>query len=413
MRAGTDTWIIFSEELRGHLRSRWYVFFTVLVVILLVIAMFVVPLFENGGGPAAVGADLRRIGFVDESGLLPSLGGSAGPVRFDSRAAGLQAVAADRVDSLYVIGANYLQSGRIEQYAKFEGRFPSSPAGEDAFRTSLVQALIAGQVDDAVAARVLDPAQLESFRVTSDATVEGLTPAAQAAGSLVVPMLFAALLGMGLAVSFGYMVTSVSEEKESRLVEVIVTSTSPFSIVAGRLLALLVMGLAQAAVWIIAAALTMPRIFNSMGGGTRFTVSAGLWGMIVAAFVTGYLLTTALSILIGAVAPSSREAGRLGGWIAALGFVPFWFFALLITHPNGLGSRIMSYFPLVAPTGLLLRSGVGGQMAAWQIVAGFAGVAATAGVVLWIAGRVFRAAILMRGQHLSGHNLWAALRDPD
>ena len=52
-------------------------------------------------------------------------------------------------------------------------------------------------------------------------------------------------------------------------------------------------------------------------------------------------------------------------------------------------------------------------MAAWQIVAGFAGVAATAGVVLWIAGRVFRAAILMRGQHLSGHTLWAALRDPD
>lgn len=52
-------------------------------------------------------------------------------------------------------------------------------------------------------------------------------------------------------------------------------------------------------------------------------------------------------------------------------------------------------------------------MAAWQIVVAFAGVAVTASVVLWLAGRVFRAAILMRGQNFTGHNLWVALRDPD
>jgi ABC-2 type transport system permease protein len=99
--------------------------------------------------------------------------------------------------------------------------------------------------------------------------------------------------------------------------------------------------------------------------------------------------------------------------IPVLGFAPFWFFGLLITQPDGLVSRILSYFPLVAPTGLLIRSGVGGQMAAWQVVAAFAGVAATAAVILWLAARVFRAAILMRGQNLTGHNLWVALRDPD
>jgi ABC-2 type transport system permease protein len=313
VRAGADTWIIFSEELRAHLRSRWYLFFTAAVVVLLIIAMLVIPLFQGKGGPTPSGEDLRRIGYVDSSGTFPSLGGKTGPVKFVSKTEGVQAVAAGKIESLYVISADYLQSGRVEQYAQFEGRFPSSPAGEAAFRTLLVQALIAGKVNAAVTARVLDPTRLESFRVNSDASVEEPTPAAEAAGALIVPTLFSALLGMGLAVGFGYMVQSVSEEKESRLVEVIVTSTSPFSIVTGRLLALLVIGLAQAAVWIIAAALTMPRIFNSFASGTRFTVTAGSWGMIIAAFVTGYLLTTALSIFVGAVAPSSREAGRLGG----------------------------------------------------------------------------------------------------
>lgn len=375
--------------------------------------MLVVPLFQNDDESPGLGADLSRLGYVDESGRFPDLGTPAGPVEFNSRTEGLQAVAAGRIDSLYVIGDDYLESGGVEQYAQFEGRFPSNPSGEAAFRNLLVQALIAGRVDATVTTRVLDPAQFESFRVTEDAMVEELTPVAEAAGALVVPTLFAALLGMGLAVGFGYMVTSISEEKESRLVEVIITSTSPFSIVAGRLLALLVVGLAQAAVWIIAAALTMPRIFRSFASGADFSISAGSWGMIISAFVTGYLLTTALSIFIGAVAPSSREAGRLGGWIPVLAFVPFWFFGLLIAQPEGVVAKIVSYFPLIAPTGVLIRSGVSGQMAAWQIVVAFAGVAVTASVVLWLAGRVFRAAILMRGQNFTGHNLWVALRDPD
>ncbi len=413
MRAADDTWVIFSEELRRHLRSRWYLIFTAIVVVLLIIATLVIPLFQNEGASNASTNDLRRIGYVDNSGLFPTLGDSNGPVRFASQDDGVKAVASGEIDSLYVIDADYLQTGMVGQYAEFKGRFPSSPPGEAVFRTLLVQALIAGKVDPAVTARVLDPAELTSFRVTEKGIVEELTPAAEAAGAIAVPTLFAALLGMGLAVGFAYMVQSVSEEKESRVVEVIITSTSPFSIMAGRLLALLVMGLAQAAVWIITAALTMPRIFNSFASGAEFTISPGLWGMIIAAFVTGYLLITALSIFIGAVAPSSREAGRMGGWIPVLSFVPFWFSGLLIAQPDGLVARILSYFPFFAPTGLLMRQGAGGEMAAWQIVVAFVGVLATGTVILWLSARVFRAAILMRGQNFTGHNLWAALRNPD
>ena len=50
-------------------------------------------------------------------------------------------------------------------------------------------------------------------------------------------MLFAILLGVGLAVGFGYMLQSLAEEKESRLVEVVVTSASPLAIIGGKLLA--------------------------------------------------------------------------------------------------------------------------------------------------------------------------------
>jgi ABC-2 type transport system permease protein len=415
VRGKSDTRVVFSEELRVHLRSRWYLFFTVTVVLVLVIAMVVVPLLQDGGeasGTApASGKDLQRIGFVDRSGQFPALGGQNGPLRYDSQAEGLAAVARGEIDSLYVIGEDYLQSGKVEQYAEFEGRFPSNPSGEAAFRTLLVRGLITGRVDPAVTTRVLAPAAFENFRVQPDGTVAELTPTAVAVGGLLVPMLFAALLGMGLVMGFSYMVQSVSEEKESRLVEVVITSASPLSIMGGKLLALGTVGLAQAAVWIIAAAVTVPVMLGHISGAGEFAISAGLWATIIACFITGYFLTTTLAIFVGAVAPSSREAGRLGGWIPVLAFVPFWFSGLLLTQPNGLAARLLSYVPFVAPTGLLMRISAGGDMAPWQIAAALVGVAATSVVVLWVSTRVFRAAILMRGQNFTRHNLWVALRD--
>jgi ABC-2 type transport system permease protein len=411
-----STWVIFSEELRVHLRSRWYLIFTALVVVLLVVAVLLVPRLSGGddtSGGAASGDKLQRIGFVDQSGLFPNLQGAKGPVAYESMAAGLGAVAADKIDSLYLIPADYLQSGKVEQYAQFEGRFPTNPGAETTFRALLAQGLVAGRVDAAVTTRVLAPAEFENFRVLANGSAAELTPMAEEVGGMLVPMLFGILLGLGLAVGSGYMLQSVAEEKESRLVEVVVTSASPLSIMGGKLLALVASGLVQAAVWIVAAALMVPTMLSGIPGAGGYSIPAGLWVTIIICFIVGYLLAATLAIFFAAIAPSSREAGRIGGWIPVMSFVPFWFSGLLVLHPDGLAGELVSYIPLVAPTGVLLRLSAGGVMAAWQIAAALAGVALTSLVVLWISSRVFRAAILMRGQSFSRHNLWAALRDAD
>src|SRR5690606_21190984 len=157
-----------------------------------------------------------------------------------------------------VIKSDYLTTGRLEQYGRFAGRFPSNPDGEAIVRSLVIQGLIADRVDSAIAARVLAPADFENYQVGDDGTVSELPPTAQAVGGLLVPILFAGLLALGLSVGAGNMVRSISEEKESRLVEVVITSVSPSSFMAGKLLGLLVVSLAQAAVWIITAAITVP-----------------------------------------------------------------------------------------------------------------------------------------------------------
>jgi ABC-2 type transport system permease protein len=416
-RRPSSAWVIFTEELRLHLRSRWYVVFTGLVVLLLVLAMLLVPRFvggEGSSGDAGQSADQsRRIGYFDESGLFSELDGTAGTVKFDSPAAGLAAVAAGKIASFYVIPTDYLQSGKVQQYAEFPGRFPNSPEGATTLRALLAHGLVAGRVDESVTTRVLAPAEYVNFRVQEDGTAAQMSPPAQEVGGVLVPLLFSILLGLGVSVGSGYMLQSVSEEKESRLVEVVITSASPLSIMGGKLLALVTAGLIQAGVWIIAAALMIPPMLSGIPDVGEFSISAGLWVTIIMCFVTGYLLVATLAVFFGAIAPSSREAGRIGGWIPVISFVPFWFSGALMMNPDGLAGELTSYIPLVAPTGVLLRLSAGGEMAAWQIAAALAGALATSLVVLWVSARVFRAATLMRGQNFNRRNLWAALSDAD
>ncbi len=407
-----DTWVVFSEELRGHLRSRWYVFFTLAIVLLLIAAVWLVPLFQgqDDGSGAGPGEDLSKIGFVDNSGMFPDLEGDAGPMRYESLEQGLQAVARGDIGSFYVITDDYLTTGIVEQYAPFEGRFPAAPVGQGAFAALLLRELVAGQVDPGVYARVATPAVFQSLKVESNGSVSQLTPAAEAAAGLFVPLFFAGLLALGLTVGSGYMVQNVSEEKESRLVEVMITSASPTSVMAGKLLALVAIGLGQAAVWIITASLTIPAIFEQLLGTGTFTISAGFWATIISCFIAGYFLTATVAILMGAIAPSSREASRVSGWLPLLSFVPFWFVGVLIWQPDAWLARLISYIPFTAPTGILVRLGVGGEMSAANIAVALLGVVVTAAVFYWVAARVFRAAILMRGQNFSRRNLWAALR---
>jgi len=422
VREGADTprsstWVIFSEELRVHLRSRWYVIFTAIVVVVLVVAMILVPAIQGGGGTSAGGTaaeqDFQWIGFMDESGLFSDLEGSGGPIEYESAEAGMSAVAVGDIKAFYVIPEDYLQSGKVEQYAEFEGRFPTNPEGEATFRALLVHGLVDGKLDESSTTRILTPAVYENFRVEQDGTLGELTPQAEEVAGMLVPMLFAILLGTSIAVGFSYMMQSVAEEKESRLVEVVVTSASPMSIMGGKLLALLTMGLVQAAVWAGAAAITVPVMLSGLTGGSEYSISAALWLTIIMCFIAGYLLTANLAIFVAAIAPSAREAGRLGGWVPVFSFAPFWFTALFMAQPDGLAADLLTYIPLFAPTGILLRTAAGSDIGAWQIAMALVGTVAVSLVVLWVSSRVFRAAILMKGQRFTRRNVWAALRDSD
>ena len=263
-----DTWVIFSEELRGHARSRWYQFFTLAVVS---------PLHHrDGGGPA-----------LHDRGHPPDGAASAGPQahRLRRRERPVRRCCGRERSDRYSQPLTGSPGGRPRRsrlvlrdhpglsavghggaVCRVQGEVPLRPDGTDAFRQLLVNGLIADKVEPAVAARVLirPCSSVCAWRATAPCPSSLLPPRPWEGCSC--PCSSPGLLAFGLTIGSAYMVQSVPAEKESRLVEVVITSASPLSIMGGKLLALVVVGLAQAAVWILAAALTVPRIFDSVAG---------------------------------------------------------------------------------------------------------------------------------------------------
>ncbi|HEY94030.1 MAG TPA: ABC transporter permease [Dehalococcoidia bacterium] len=435
---------IFSEETRRHIRSGGYILFTVLVPLLLIIAMFVVPLVmdaaaEDTPPETATEFDLSGIGFVDNSGILAGAPEQEGLSRYDTLEQGLEAYKQGDIETLYVIDSNYLETGEVSQYSEFKTLFVSNWEDEETFRWYVVYPqlkarqdsqldpdLVAqrklldeqiakqlNQMDPDLVARVAQPAVYTNFKVEEDGTVSEVAPVTQAVGELVVPAIFAMLLVFAVMTGVGNMVTSIAEEKENRLIELIIISTSPFQIMLGKLLALGTIGLAQSVLWVIVAAFTVPAMFDQIPDASELTITPDLMALILACYICGYFMSTTIAILIGAISSSAREASRIGPSFVMLGFVPLWFFGFLMQSPDGLFSRLLSYIPFTAPSGILVRIAAGGDMSGLEISASLAGMIATGLLFLWIASRVFRTTMLMQGQSITPSNLWAALKNAD
>ena len=364
------------------------------------------------------GGALERVGYVDPAGVLAGPGSQDSPKLYGDRAEGIHAVQQGEIDTLFVLPADYLESGEVEQYRAsgesdggLTGRIWGS-ATEWAFGGFLTAELIAGQVEADVLARALDSAHYLNFEIGDDGAVSEAIPFAQEIGELLVPMLFGVLLIIAVFMGSSTLLTSVAEEKETRMIEMLVTSASPLSIMSGKLLAGGLAGLIQVAVWVTAGAFALPAIFDRIPNGGELTISAGLLALVVVAFVLGYFLFSALALFIATLVPSTQDAQRQTGLLTLLIFLPIWMIGLWMNAPDHILAQIFTYFPFTAPTMIMIRLGIG-SVSGGEIAAALGIVAATALLLLWVASRVFRAGILLSGQRITGRNVWTALRHAD
>ncbi len=195
----------------------------------------------------------------------------------------------------------------------------------------------------------------------------------------------------------GYLMQAVSEEKENRTMEIVVTSVSPGKLMAGKITGSLAIGLTQLLAWvgvIVLAVWIGVSIFNFRG---NIQLSPGLVALSVTMLFLAFIIIAAMMAAVGAVVAEATEGQQITGPFSLPFILPFLFFSSILTEPNSPLAVALSLIPFTAPMTLTLRLSLV-PVPAWQIALSLFLLALTALLSVWLAGRLFRLGMLRYGQ---------------
>ena len=387
------TLLIFRHEFLRTIKRTAFIIMTLMVP---VIALLGIRISQGVSGIAKPIAEITAIGYVDESGGFGqyAIQGNIEMVRFDAPEGATEALVRGDIKEYFVIPPNYASTGVISRFT-LEKQLAASPATTTAIKKFITSNLLAGKVSPDTVDLIEAPLNLVTIRLTTSGAV-----AAEQGGleNLVIPGVFSLLLLLSIIFSSTYLLQGLGEEKENRLIEILLSSVSAGQLLTGKVLGIGAAGLAQVAVWVISAPLLL-HVASSTFGGVISTIQlpANVLALAVLYFILGYLLFAALSAGIGAISSNSREGQQLIGVLTLPALIPLWFMSLLILFPNNPVWVALTIFPMSAPVEVMIRLGVSG-IPAWQLAASIAVLVLSIIGVLLLTIRVFRTFLLMYGK---------------
>lgn len=183
----------------------------------------------------------------------------------------------------------------------------------------------------------------------------------------IVPGFFLVLFYIVFLFSIGYMLTSVSDEKENRSMEMVLTYVKSRDLIMGKLLAVTLVTFTQLAFFAVLgliALLVARSLGNELNLPLDIQVSELVFDPLTIAFalgflVVGFLLFAGLMTTVAAISPSSKEANNFSVVFYLAPWIPFWFIMPILTDPENPVVRFLTYFPLTSPVVALVRNTIG------------------------------------------------------
>jgi ABC-2 type transport system permease protein len=305
-----------------------------------------------------------------------------------------KALLAGDIEEYFVIPSDYVSTGVVRLYT-LKKQLEPPPDITMSIRNFLLSNLLAGKVPAATLARVEAPLNLVSTRLTETGAI---APEQGGFGNLIIPGIFGLLLMLAIVFSSSYLLQGLGEEKENRLIEILLSSVSARQLFTGKVLGIGAAGLTQVGVWAISTPLLL-RLASSAFGGfiSTMRLPAAFLVLAVVYFILGYLFFAVLSAAVGAVSASSREGQQLITIFTMPLISPLWFMSLLMIFPDNPIWAVLTIIPITAPVLVMLRLGVS-DIPAWQLAASMAILVLSIIGMLLLTIKIFRAHLLMYGK---------------
>lgn len=321
---------------------------------------------------------------TDDSKLVrPELLMAAKTKTVESKEAGINDVKNGKIDA-YIYFPKDIGKQKVEVYGKDVGLFQNGKYG--AVAQSLLSQSVASSVSQAQVAILQNKVQLLSTTYLDGKEHGGIN-------EMIAPGLFLVIFFMLVTFFGNQMLTSSTEEKENRTVEMLLTMVKTDTLITGKILSLMVLALIQMLVIVLPVAagylafgskLQLPNMDLSL-----LVFDPVRIGLALVIFLASFMMFTGMLVTLGAMMPTAKEASQWFGLVIMLIFGPFYGITAFVSFPDSPFVKFLSLFPFTAPIPLLLRNAVG-NLPAWEGLLGVALLIVAAVFVLWLAVRIFR-----------------------
>lgn len=311
------------------------------------------------------------------------------------------------IDAYVVIEPNIIEgAGKVYFYT-----YKSKPTNLDAHWT--VQGIIDNVVvEQRCRVQNISPQLLAEIRnvpverveLGAGADEQRLQSEVQTVMKMMVPFFFMFLIYMGIVGIGQQMLSSVIEEKNSRIIEVLLSAASPFELMAGKIFGLGGVGLTVVGLW------TAAGYGSAMWRGLDIEITGALLFYFLVFYVLGFLLFSSMLAAIGSVCNTLKETQALMMPIVLIFVLPLISWYKLVQSPDGVFARVLSLVPPVSPLVMILRISASSNVPTIEIVASIALLAAALLFSMWLAGRIFQTGILMYGKRPSIREIFRWLR---
>ena len=215
---------------------------------------------------------------------------------------------------------------------------------------------------------------------------------------------------------------SVLEEKNNRVVEILISSVKPFELMMGKILGVTGVAVVQFGVWVVmifASVMTLGSSNVGMVSGVAevqmvlSALSQINYGLILFVFVIyfllGYLFYSAMYAAIGSAVDNETETQQFTLFAILPMMLGFYGSITIMNNPDGPMSFWLSMIPFTSPIAMLAR--IPFDVPVWELVLSIVILLVSTLGTVFIASKIYRVGILMYGNKVTLKELWKWMKN--
>lgn len=309
-----------------------------------------------------------------------------------------------------VVPEDYVETGKFEVYSRRSDILGSS------MNTGWLSKMVRGEILKKTSLtkheveRIRNSAKATEFEIGKEGNFEEVNWLSKGL-SLGIPLAVAGLLVVALMMNASQLLASIAEEKENKVMEVIVSSVSADQLLFGKVLGIVCAGLLQIAIWMAMVSVIPFLLQTAMNEFVDYDINVMQLLISGVFMVMGFMFYGSLLAGMGSLGSTYKDCQQLSAVVIICACVPMMMPTVFVTDPNAIVPRVLSMIPFFSPIGMTLRLG-SGEIALWEVGIAFVILSISTWIAIKIAARLFRAGTLMRGKPPGVREIWKVLTQP-